>query len=361
MKIPFERYFISQRTKPVVGLDIGSYSIKFAEVSLENSKPTLINLGSIKTPDNSVSGANITKPELIADAVLKLFQSHQVTTKRVAFSLPAASIFAKRVSMPKASAANLATNIEFEASNYIPHRMDAVYVDYQIIGESGNNVDVLIVAARKELISPYQKILLDLGLEPVIADVESFAACNAFEKLAGDSIKNRSTAVVDIGYRHTTVSILNDGKFILSGEINVGVKNYLNSLIDNLKVTQDQATLLISGIKIPEVDEVLFHENVDRVTDTIGSEIYKQIGFFWTGAVSDQSLEQIYFTGGGSKISNLILDIKSRASIPCEVINFSNKIDIGKDIDPKLLDDLGATLGVAIGLSLRRTSDKEVS
>jgi type IV pilus assembly protein PilM len=361
MKIPFERYFVSQRTKPIVGVDIGSSSIKIAEVDIGSATPKVLNIGVTRTPDGAFSGSSIVKPELLSEVILKLFESTQIETRRVAFALPASSVFTKRISMSKASASNLASNIEFEASNYIPHRIDAVNLDFQVIDENNSNTEVLLVAVKQDFLAPYLKIFNGIDLEPVIADVESFAICNIFEKLVSKDILKKPTAIVDIGYRHTTVSILNKGIFVLSGEINVGTKNYLSALIENLKVTSDQANLLLSGVKIPEVEDVLVNETIDRVTDYVGAELNRQVGFFWNGAGQSIPLEQIFLSGGGGKISGLVADLRSRSALKCDVLRSEENLDISPDIDRKYLEEVSLPLNVALGLAIRRSADKELS
>lgn len=359
MNIPFERYFVSQRTKPIVGIDIGSSSIKLAEVDISGAKPRILNVGVTETPDGAISGSNIAKGNLISDAILKLFQTHQIETRRIAFALPASSVFTKRISLSRTAASNLASNIEFEASNYIPHRIDAVNIDFQILEESSNNTDVLLVAVKQDFLAPYLKIFTDIDLEPVIADVESFAVCNVFEKAVSPSAKLLPTAIIDIGFRHTTVSILNNGLFILSGEVNVGSKNYVSSLVENLKISNEQASLILSGVKISEVDDVLVNETIDRVTDYVGAEIHRQTGFFWNGAGQSSSLEQVFVSGGGGKISSLVSDLKSRSGFKCEGLCSTDSMDVSSDIDKKYLDDFNLPLNVALGLAVRRSSDKE--
>lgn len=360
MKIPFERYFVSQRTKPIIGVDIGSSSIKFAEIALVDNKAELINVGTIPTPENAVVGSNISKPDLIANALVTLFDSHKVETRRVAFSIPSASVFTKRISLSKAAAANLASNILFEAGNYIPHRMDAVHVDYQVIDASGANTEVLLVAVKKDLLHPYQKIFTDIGFEAVIADVETFAVCNVFDRVVDPDKKILPTVIIDIGFRHTTVSVMHKGSYVLSGEVNIGIKNYVTSLIENLSVTPDQAVSLLSGIKMQDVDEVLYNENIDRVTDYVATELHRQTGFFWNGAGTNQSIAQVFLSGGGARISSLVTDLKSRFGVPCEFLLVGNAIEVSPSIDVGYVKELNLPLNVALGLALRRSSDKEV-
>ncbi len=366
MKLPFDRYFVSQRTKPVVGVDIGASCIKFAEIELTDDKPKLLNFGSIPTPDGAFGGSSISKPDAISEAIVKLFKSHQVETTRVAFSLPSSSVFTKRISMSKTAANNFEDNIEFEASNYIPHRIDAVNLDYQVLSPDDSDaksstVDVLLVAVKQEFLSPYLKLFSDIDLEPVIADVESFAICNAFEHSSMSSTIKTPTAIIDIGNRHTTITLMKNGKFLLSGEVNVGSRNYITALIDNLKVSNDQANLLVSGVKIPEVDDVLVQETIDRVTDYVGGEVHRQTGFFWSGAGVTQDFEQVLFSGGGARIPGLVADLKSRFDKKCDFLNIGEFMDVSTEIDKKHFDELSLSLNVALGLALRRSSDKFVN
>jgi type IV pilus assembly protein PilM len=361
MNIPFERYFVSQRTKPIVGVDIGSFSIKFAEVDISKvGKPKIVNIGSIRTPEGAVAGTNLVKPEAISEAILKLFQNYQVETTRVAFSLPSSSVFTKKISMPKSAVPGFIDNLTFEASNYIPHRIDAVNLDFQLVSLVGSTAEMLLVAVKKDFLAPYMKIFTDINLEPMIADVESFSLCNLFGQCILNEKKEIPTAIVDIGYRHTTVSLVNDGNFVLSGEINIGTKNYIDSLMDNLKITFEQASLIILGIQVQDVDDVLQNETMDRMHDYVGAELHRQIGFFWNGASQNKPIGQILLSGGGSGVQGLLPDLKSRFGISCEYIPLLENIELSSDIDREYFRELNNSVNVAIGLALRRSSDKPI-
>jgi len=365
MKSLFDDFFASQSKKPVVGVDIGGHSVKFTEIQLpegkalsEGAKPLILAYGSKKLPPNVFSGSLPVKKEVIGECILDLFETHQVDTTRISFSLPCSAVFTKKISVSKSVADNLASNIVFEASNYIPHRIDAINLDYQILGESGGMIDVLLVAVKHEILDVYRQIFEVIGLEPVIADVESLACFNIFEVSTKDSL-NKTIALLDLGYRHTTVSIINNGSYILSGDVAVGSKNYMDALMQALDLNSDQAELLLKGKEVPGASLSLVDDTVDKITDYVASELQRQIGFFWNGAGVDTQVAELWLTGGGARIPRFQSELRSRLNTPSYLLDSSSCFEFSTDLKTPISEEDISSYNLCLGLGLRRSSDKQ--
>lgn len=366
MKSLFDDFFASQSKKPVVGVDIGGHSIKFTEIHLpegkalsEGAKPIIVAFGSQKLPPNVFSGSLPVKKEVIGECLVKLFETHQVDTNRISFSLPCSAVFTKKISVTKSVADNLESNIAFEASNYIPHRIDAINLDYQILGESGGMTDVLLVAVKHEILDVYRQIFELIDLEPVIADVESLACFNVFELSCKESL-NKTIALLDIGYRHTTVSIINNGSYILSGDLSLGSKNYVDALMQALDLNSDQAELLLKGKEVPGTSLSLIDETIDKITEYVASELQRQIGFFWNGAGLETQVAELWLTGGGSRVPRFQSELRSRLNTPCHLIDSSSSFEFSTDLKAPISEEEISSYNLCLGLGLRRSSDKQV-
>lgn len=354
----FKDIFSPQHRKPLVGLDIGSHAIKFVELSLqEQDKPEILSFGMANLPKDSFAGSVPAKKDLIGQAILDLFAANHIETKRISFALPSSAVFIKRISLSKSAAENLKNNIEFEASNYIPHRIDAINLDYQILDDSGAMTEVLLVAVKHEIIDAYKEIFDGIGLEGVIADVESFASQNIIEVLRKD-LSGKTFAILDIGQRHITVTLVKDGVFFLSGDVSSGVRQYYDALMSSLEISFEQAGILLKGGTVPGADSALVNETIDKVTESLVAELQRQMGFFWNGAGGNKSLEEIIILGGGSYVPRLKPEIQAQFEVPCTQLDVSSVFNFSGDCKSKMTEDVSSSVALACGLGLRRSGDR---
>lgn len=354
----FEDVFSPQSKKPIVGIDLGSQFIKCAEVELlQDASPKVLSLGVVKTPEGTINGTAISKPDQVIEAILRLLENSQIDTKRVAFSLPSSSVFTKRINMPATAVQSLARNIQFEASNYIPHRMDAIHLDFQVIRSEGANVEVLLVAIKNEIINSYRSLFQKAGLEPIIGDVECFSLINCYEN-AGRKDEETNIAIVDMGGRSTSITLLNKGVFQISGDVAVGGKSYNDAIAEGLKLTPEKAENAKLGLQGTGVDQVLVAEIVDRTTEYVCSEVQRQINFLSNGVGLEGGIGKILLTGGSARIPRLLNEMSQKLSAKCEYFNPVLGFEVGEGIDKSLVSDEVSSMGVCLGLSLRRSNDK---
>ncbi len=353
-----QNIFSPQHKKPLVGIDIGSHTLKFAELLLKDSaKPEINSFGFAKLPKDAFTGSMPAKKDVIGKAVLDLFEKHQLETKRVSFALPSSAVFTKRISLSKSAAENLESNITFEASNYIPHRIDAINLDYQILDDSGAMAEVLLVAVKHEILDAYREIFDGIGLESVIADVESFACQNILE-FTQPELHKKTLALLDIGQRHTTVTLLKDGIFLLSGDVGSGVRQYYDALVAALDISVDQAGILLQGGAVPGADAALVNETIDKTTETVVSELQRQMGFFWNGTGIDSLIEQVVLLGGGAHVPRLKDEIGTQLGAPCTFMEVGSAFDFSSDARELWKDEYSSIMALALGLGIRRSGDR---
>lgn len=354
----FEDVFSPQCKKPIVGIDLGSHFIKCAEIEfMPDAKPKVIGIGSAKTPEGAINGTTISKAEPVVEAILRLLETSQIYTKRVAFSLPSSAVFTKKISLPVTAVQSLASNIYFEASNYIPHRMDAIQLDYQVLKQNGSTVEVLLVAIKNEIINSYRSVLEKAGLEPIIGDVECFSLLNSYET-AARSDNEDSIAIVDFGGRTTSITLLDKGSFLISGDASVGGKSYNDALVEALQITPDQAENAKLGQQGTGVDVILMNEVLDKTNEYVSSEIQRQISFLSNGVGVVSGIGKILLTGGSAKMPRLLEELSQRISVPCSYFNPLEGFDLAENIDSSYSTDRTSSMGVCLGLSLRRSNDK---
>ncbi len=342
-----------------LAVDIGSSSIKALELDISDpSRPKLKTAAIAPLPSGVLSNNAVSKPEVVANTLRTLLETNEITSKKVAFALPGPAVFTKKVSLSNSKLEALLENIQFEAANYIPHKIEAVHLDYQIFPSSNpGSSDLLLVAVKNEIVLSFLEALEQAGLEPAIADVDYFAVENAFE-LSYPQMRSQTVALLDVGSRFSGVNILQNGSSLFTGDIGVGGRLYTDALCEALNMQIKQAEEAKLG-KIPDgFDEALIAETIERTTEHVASEIHRQIGFFWNAANTDKQLEVIYLCGGGAELSGFTEELRSKTGIPVERIDPFKGVDTSSGFDAEFLREIGSQMVTCVGLGLRRFGDK---
>lgn len=344
--------------KGVVGLDIGSNTIKVLELKSTKKGQQLKNLGEAVLPYQSIVNKVISKPDAVADTLSVLMDDLRIKTKNVAISISGHSVIIKKVSMPNMSHNELKESIPWELEQYIPQSIQDVSYDYQVIpGETPDgNIDVLIVAAKKDVTNSYISIVNEVGLNPVIVDVDVFALENMYEINYSES--QGVFALVNIGASVTNINILKDGVSIFTRDITVGGNQFTDWIIKELDCDYEEAEsmkfALISGEQNPQVERIS-HDFIDLIC----GEIKRTLEFFsstlWKGKI-----ETIMLGGGSSKVPGLKEVLTDMTESGVEMMNPFRTIsyDTG-DFDPEYLEDLAPKMNVVMGLALRKPGDKQ--
>jgi len=344
--------------KEVLGLDIGSNAIKLLELKTTKKGYQLKNVGEAILPHQSIVNKVISKPDAVVETLLTLIDDLRIKTKKVAISISGHSVIIKKVSMPNMSGSELKESIPWELEQYIPQSIQDVNYDYQVIpGETPEgNIDVLIVAAKKDVTSSYISIVNEVGLNPVVVDVDVFALENMYEINYTES--EGPIVLVNIGASVTNINILKDGVSIFTRDITLGGNQFTDWIIKELDIEYEEA----ESMKFSQLSEES-NPQLERIshdfTDLICSEIKRTLDFFsstlWNGKI-----ETIMIGGGSSKVPGLKEVLSDVTESGVEMMNPFRTVsyDTG-DFDPEYLEDLAPKMSVVMGLALRKPGDKQ--
>lgn len=341
-----------------VSIDVGTSAIKLMELEMGGFQPKLVSVASCPTPGGSVSNNTISKPDQVAAAIRGLIDANEIKATKAILCVPGPTAFTKKVMLGMAKAKDLADNIVFEASNYIPHKIDAVHLDFQVLRTINNTtLEVLLVAVKNEIIGSYIETISQAGVEPAIGDVDYFALENMFEVNYPEEA-SKTVALVNIGARYTSVNIIQDGQSLFVGDVSVGGRLYTDALVETLNLEPKVAERAKMGELPDDIDVNLVNETIDRTTEHVASELHRQIGFFWNAAATDRSIDTIFLSGGGSLAPGLIEELGAKTGLPCTPIDPFRKIDTTAGFDSDYLSEIGPQMAVSVGLALRRFGDK---
>lgn len=351
---------IFKTRESLLSVDIGSSGIKLVELDTTEEKPKLVNIGLSPISGDVFSSNVISQSEKVAERITALLDANGIAGKRVVTSVPAPSVFTKRVKMPKQEIDELTSNLQFEAANFIPHNIDAVKLDFHIIGASGKNqLDVLVVAVKNEIIDSFLNCISLSGLETAVVDVDSFALQNIFE-LGYPELMNKCVALINMGARYSSINVCRDGQSLFSGDISIGGKYFTDSIIEGLGVTPEEAETYKKSKEGHAAIKDALADILDRNIDYVASELNRQLSFFWNASGTDGGIDRIMVTGGGSLISGLVEEIGEKTGIVSSRMDCFKGIDTPKSFDRAYLEELEPFMAVALGMGIREPGDRVI-
>jgi type IV pilus assembly protein PilM len=347
------------RNKQVVGLDIGSSSIKAVELRpLRKSGYELMSIGvEPLSPDCIVDGVVISKVP-VSDAINKIFTHQKIKNKRVATSVSGHSVIVKKIALPIQSEEDLAESIRWEAEQYIPFDIADVNVDYQVLGEntSSGNLDVLLVAVKKEKITDHTSVISMAGKSPMIVEVDAFALQNAYE-VNYDPMARSTVALLDIGAKVMTINIVTGNDFLFTRDVGVGGQQYTDFIQKEFNLNYDQAQQLKHGETVDGIEPDEANHVIESVTEIICLEIQKTFDFFKSTTTVDR-IDRMLVSGGAVHTQGLIETLGRKFEIPTEKFDAFKSISYDpKRISSTMIEQCAPDLAVAVGLALRNSEE----
>jgi type IV pilus assembly protein PilM len=341
--------------KELIGLDIGSSSIKAVEFDWGKKTPKLKHFGMIPLPPEAIVDGAFMDSASIVESIRSLVEGLRIKTKKVAVSISGHSVYIKTINVPTMSEVQLEESIKWEAEQQIPFDIEDVNLDFQILDEqvSPDQMPVLLVAAKKDMINDYTAVIEEAGLQPTIVDVDVFAIENAFN-LNFESPEEEVVALVNIGASVMNINILKRGTSAFTRDISIGGRQITEEIQKRLKMTYEEAESLKvkerdAGAQNPEVEKI-----IQGTAEQLATEVRRSLEFF-AASSSGGEIKKIFLSGGCAKIQMLPGLIEERISMPVEVFNPFAKIDYNPEVfDPEYIKQVAPLAAVGVGLALRR-------
>jgi type IV pilus assembly protein PilM len=349
------------KAKSIIGLDIGSSSVKAVECAVKSKGIEMVRVGVAKLPPEAIVQGAFLNSAAVVSAIQEAVASAGIKTKHVATAVSGHSVIVKKISLPAMSREELDESIRWEAEQYIPFDINEVNLDFQIVegSEAEGQMDVLLVAAKKDLIDDYTQVIADAGLQPAVIDVAAFAVENAFHANY-ESAPDEVIALVNIGSQVVNINIVSRGAPAFTRDISTGGNAYTEEIQKALSVSWDEAERMkIGGSRHEESQDVVPQEVEDairQVTETVLGEISRSLDFF-AATAAESRISRVFLSGGGSLVSGLEGAFQGKTNLPVARLNPLARIVPAGSLDARMLEDIGPTLAVATGLSLRRTND----
>jgi len=343
----------------LVGLDIGSSMLKVAEVAETKGGHNLLRFGSLELPTGAIGEDGIQEPEKVAEAIKELFSLYNIKEDRVAISVGGYSVIVKKIHMQTMDEAQLQETIAVEAEQYIPFDIENVHLDFQILGDNDQNpnqMDVMLVAAKKETVNDYLNVLEIAGLTPAVVDVDAFALQNIYE--FNYETDENCVALIDVGANKTSLNVLKRNSSVFMRDISFGCNQSNHHISSKFGCTLEEAEELKMSDKQDRMSLNDLNSIYSSVVSDWTTEIRRALDFFYS-TYANENLKCIYLSGGGANIAEFRQLLASQTSCELEILNPFANLEIKDDrLDSTYLKQMAPQAAICLGTAIRRVDDK---
>ncbi|MBF0400853.1 MAG: type IV pilus assembly protein PilM [Magnetococcales bacterium] len=373
--------------RPVVGLDIGFSAIKVAELQRGGKQWSLNRCGIQPLPPEAVVDGQIKQPEVVTQAIRELLAANNITTKQAAISLGGSSVITKKIQMPVMSELELEDQIAMEAEEYIPFDIENVNLDFHILGQNNETMEILLTACKKDLILSHSEAVRQAGLEPLVCDLDLFCLVNAYQTFLQPYPQSQARALAfnpspaeggpsdKQPSREPVVILVNMGAAFINIAIVTanGLPGYIRDhalggrqIVHEIKTRQSLPWVEAERMLIMPGEEREHHsesaswqtELIDPFLEQVVQQIRQAISFHKTGN-PDHPVTAVWLAGGCSLLPNATRRIGERLELPLYLAdpfaNLTHRWCRDKKESPAtaLLKGMAPRFMVALGLALR--------
>ncbi len=332
--------------KRTIGLNIGRANLVACEVSSQDGKLTMERCGR----------RQLIKEKPLAPQVKGFFQEVKFQPANVNVSLKGQGVVVRFLSFPRMSRSDFASSIQFEAEKYLPFSLADVVLDYHIIdegrtasAEGGNNMQVILVAARKTEVDKMLNLAKEVGFKLNAVDVDIFAYANAFEHANPDA-KTHSVGLVDFGAVDTTLGIFDKGMLVFSRDVAFGGGDLTELIKRKLDVSVEDAYKIQYEPHLSQPNQIAA---VEEGLERLFQELRSSMNYYYNQHQNATPIETIYIAGGFSQLSILPELLEKRMEMPVKKWDPTSKLTVGGMLTPETLKELTPHLPVCVGLAIR--------
>lgn len=345
-----------------VGLDITSDTIVVVEIKKSRNGLKLENIAVANTPINAMQDGEIVDPTAVADVIRELLDDNGINATHALCAVAGQSTIVRPVRFPSMPDAELGEVIQYEAERYIPFAIDDVNISFQTVNEveedGAPKVEVILVAAQKNLVNSYVQTTEEAGLKLSCVDVASFAVLRALADT--EQLQDGMTvALVHIQGWTTDINIMVSGVPRFSRSIPIGYSYFLDSIINSLGLDEETARQVLDQIDVDPQSYEPSSPQVEQATEIIRpalaeltGEIGRSLDFYLSQG--SEPIDRVIISGRGGNLQHLEQFLTTRLGMTVELANPFEKLDVDEDaFDPELLYPQAPTLAAAIGLAIR--------
>jgi len=354
------------KKKLLVGLDIGSSCVKVCELQAvgkgSSQRFRLQKLGVAPVPHDAIVDGDIMDSNAVSTAIRQVLAEQKIKAKDVAISVSGQQVMVKKVTFPLMSPAELAESVRWEAESFFPagQGLDSYALDFAVIEErpGDGNMDVVLVACRKDKMEAYLTCVAQAGARPLTVDVDVFALQNAYEASASPGARDEVVALVNIGANFTNITMLVGSKSVFWRDISWGGHRFTDKLMEDWGVSREGAELLKQGQAAEGRTGEEVEPSLSAISDSFADELGRTIDFFRSSFKVDR-LDRVLLSGGSAKVVGLADILGDRLRVSVDRFNPFQLIELDdRSVDPAAVREIGSSAAIAVGLALRQVGDR---
>ena len=341
-----------RRGKSTVGLDIGSGFIKVAVVDHSGAEPELVHVSHTPLIVDAIVEGEIMDPQLVVETVRSIFETSAIKPKNVVVSVGGRDVMVKKIQMDRMKESDAREVIRWEAEQYVPFDMENVQLDFQILDplDDGLQMNVLLVAAKRELVDQKVAILRDAGISPTIVDVDAFALYNAFEYNYPEA-REGIIALVNVGHEISTVNVLQWGTPVLTRDVPFGSRRLREDLRRLHGLTTEDAEAVLQGRSERAAE---FRQLLTEGCEELALGIERAAAFLTLSGAGGEGLGRVFLCGGGARIPGLQDVVASHLRVRTEIANPLQRLKVRPGVTMLFpVDEIAPMLMLPVGLALR--------
>lgn len=361
------------KSRNLIGLDIGNFMIKAVQMKRKGDSLRITSMAIAQVPDEVQEEADpYIKNDLLANTIKHLLKENDIKGSRVVTAIAGDVVIVRYVKLPYMSEDELKNVISYEAEQYIPLAIDQVVLDFEVLGEleedGQRKIEVLLVAAKEEIIELHVALIKQAGLIPAVIDVNSFALQNAHEFNYGLA-EGETIALIDIGAKLTTINILESGITHLTRDVAVAGNNFTReiqrefdlSFAEAEKLKKEEGVVLVESedimqMEIPKKDDKSnrIGEAITPVLNKLIAEIQRSFDYY-ESSIRKSAVTKIILSGGTAKLKNLDKYLAEKLAVTVELNDPFKKVMVSdKEFDVDYIAENAQLFNISVGLALRQ-------
>lgn len=337
---------------PIFGLDIGSYTIKAAQVKFHGERAELFAVSIVDMPDPELALTKKNQKGLV-ESIKKaaaLSKPNRINTRYVASALPESKIYSDIIILPVMEEEELKTAVPFEAAKHMPLTLEESYIDFSPIETAKDKkMKILVVAAPRELVDFYREIIRQAGMELISLEIKPIAAARA---LLSKEMQDQEILILDVGANNASITVFSQGNIVIASTVFSGNEAYVKAIAKELKINKKEALKMGKIAQQSEKDKERILRVLFPLFDDLVAKLQKAISFHATKNPKKPTIDKILLTGGGAVTPGLKEYIEQNTRVETMVAN--PFINLEGELAQKIPKEESTTMATAVGLALKR-------
>ena len=342
------------KSKTLVGVDIGAASVKLAEMRFTGNGYEVLACGQEKIPATAMTDRQVAEPEEVGKVIARALRHLNIKSKRAAIAVSGSPVITKTITLPNhLSERDMEEQIRLEADQYVPYPIEEVNLDFSVLGPAPHGDatnEVLLSACRSETIDERLAAIESAGLTADVVDIEEFAIENAVKSFVLEPGAKGVSMLCDLGASRTLMSVFDGNRSVYRREQSFGGRQLTEDIMRHYGMSSDEAETAKQSGSLPED---YAREVLPYFVDDLAQQIDRALQLFFANFNDYSNLDRLLLSGGTACIPTLAGAIEDKLGIPTETVSPFKQMRIGPNVRHAAVNTQAPAMLVAVGLGLR--------